>query len=448
MSRAKLWVCVWAAAAGSVFAAVNPPRPGWNLFSPQQDVQLGKEAQAQVEQKMPVIHNSEVSEYLKSLGQRLAKSHYAGAWPYTFELVASKEVNAFSLPGGPIFVNTGAITAADNEAQLAGVMAHEMSHIVLRHATNQASKRNLVRVPAAIAGAITGGGLLGTLAQLGLGLGANSVLLHFSRTAESEADYNGVLIMSDAGYNPIELARFFEKLEAKSGRTGVFSQFLSDHPNPGNRVQSIESELRQLPRRSYQEDTPQFEHVKDLILHLPERGQLRSTFTDQHPAAPPAIRPSGKFRDYRTNAYTLSYPDNWETFGDQNSPAVTIAPRDALFQNGAGVQIGYGATISYYFPPGDQLDLRKNTRDIIQQLLQENEGMRVGGETSTTIDGQPAIVTTLEGRSPYQNEQEVDTLVTVARPQGLFYLIQIAPRSEADAIRGSFDQMLRSIRFQ
>ena len=128
-----------------MFAAINPPEPGWNLFSRQQDVQLGKEAAQQVEQQKHVIHNSEVSRYLSNLGQKLAKSKYAGDWPYTFQLVADKSINAFSLPGGPVFANTGLIEAADNEAQLAGVLAHEMAHVALRHGTNQASKKTWCR---------------------------------------------------------------------------------------------------------------------------------------------------------------------------------------------------------------------------------------------------------------------------------------------------------------
>ncbi len=430
------------------FAAIQQPKPGWNLFSAKQDVQLGKEAQGQVEQKMPVVHNSEVSQYLTSIGQRLARSHYAADWPFTFGLLADKNVNAFSLPGGPIYVNTGTIAACDNEAQLAGVLAHEMSHIVLRHATNQASKRNLVQLPAVLAGAVMGGGMLGTLAQVGVGLGANSVLLRFSRTAEAEADYNGALIMADAGYNPIEMARFFEKLQAQAGKSSVLQNFLSDHPNPGNRVKAVEDEIRQMPQRNYTTDSGQFERIKDLVRHLPNQGQLRSSFTDQHPAAPPNIRPSSKFKEYHTNAYAIQYPDNWETFGDQSAPAVTIAPRDALFRNGNnGVQIGYGATISYYFPSGDRIDLPRDTKALIAQLRQQNAGMRVEGQRNITVDGQPAIVTTLVSASPYQGEQEVDSVVTVPRPEGLFYLILIAPRSELSTVQSVFDEMLRSIRF-
>ncbi len=429
------------------FADIHPPKPGWNLFSPEQDIQLGKETQAQVEQQMPVIHNSEVVNYLKDLGQRLARSKYAGNWPYTFGLISDKNINAFSLPGGPIYVNTGAITAADNEAQLAGVLAHEMSHIALRHATNQASKANLVRLPALLAGAVAGGSLLGSLAQAGIGLGANSVLLKFSRSAESQADYNGVLIMADAGYNPIEMARFFEKLEAQAGKSSALEQFLSDHPNPGNRVQAVEEELRQLPQRQYTANSGQFERIKDLVAHLPARGQLRGSSQDQHPVQAPAIRPSSRLREYRSEGYAISYPENWQVFGG-NSAAVTIAPRDAIFQGaGNATQIGYGVEISFYYPEGDRIDLKRDTEALASQLQQQNSGMTRQSQRTITVAGQQALLTTFNSRSPFQNEKEVDAMVTVQRPQGLFYLVFIAPQSEWSAVQTIFESMLKSIRF-
>jgi hypothetical protein len=430
------------------FSDINPPKPGWNLFSAEQDVQLGKEAQAQVEKQMVVVHNSDVTNYLKGIGQKLARSEYAGKWPYTFGLVADKNINAFSLPGGPIYVNTGTIAAADNEAQLAGVLAHEMSHIVLRHATNQASKANLVKLPALLAGAALGGSLLGSLTQMGIGLGANSVLLKFSRSAEAQADYNGVLIMADAGYNPIEMARFFEKLEAQGGKSSALSEFLSDHPNPGNRVEAVEEELRQLPQRQYTTNTGQFARIKDLVTHLPDRGQLRGSSQDGHVVQPPAIRPSSQFREYKTNAYAISYPENWEAFGDQNSPAVTIAPRDAIFDGAHdATQVGYGAEISYYYPEGDKIDLQRDTDALARQLQQQNAGMTRDSQRQITIAGQKALLTTFNSRSPYQNEKEIDTMVTVPRPQGLFYLVFIAPQSEWSAVQPVFEKMMKTIRF-
>lgn len=252
----------------SVVAEIKPPKPGFNLFSTQQDVQLGKEAKAQVESQMPVIHDTTINGYLTQIGQKLAASPHAGNWPFSFETIYDKNINAFALPGGPMFVNTATIESADNEAQLAGVMAHEMSHVVLRHGTHQMSKQQFVQLPALLAGNAMGNGMLGALGRLGVNLAANSVLLHYSRDAEAQADYNGALMMADAGYNPLEMARFFEKLESKSSE-GRLAQFLSDHPTPGNRVKAVEQEIQLLPQKNYREDiTGQLPSIKNAVVHV------------------------------------------------------------------------------------------------------------------------------------------------------------------------------------
>lgn len=255
---------------GLATAQVKPPKPGMNLFSKQQDVQLGKEAAAEVEKQYQVIGDANLQRYIDSVGAKLVKSRYASDFPYTFKVVADESVNAFALPGGPMFINTGLIKEADSEAQLAGVMSHEMSHVALRHGTNQASKANLIQLPTLIAGQVAGGSLLGSLAQAGIGVGANSVLMKFSRTAESQADYNGALIMSDAGYNPIEMARFFEKLEAQSGKASRAAEFFSSHPNPGNRVKAIETLIRQMPQQRYSDGNVQgFQQAHAIVMKLP-----------------------------------------------------------------------------------------------------------------------------------------------------------------------------------
>jgi predicted Zn-dependent protease len=247
-----------------------------NFFSPQQDVQLGKEAKAKVEAEMPVLHDARINGYLTLIGQKLAASPHAGDWPFTFEAINDKNINAFALPGGPMFVNTATITAADNEAQLAGVMAHEMSHVVLRHGTHQMSKQEFIQLPAMLAGNMAGNGILGSLLKMGVGIGANSVLLKYSRDAEAQADYNGALIMADAGYNPIEMARFFEKLESK-GSEGKLATFLSDHPTPGNRVRSVEQEVQYLPQKDYRLDiTGQLNGVKSVVQRVPPPPPARN----------------------------------------------------------------------------------------------------------------------------------------------------------------------------
>jgi beta-barrel assembly-enhancing protease len=252
------------------FAQIKEPKPGFNVFNKEQDVQLGREAAAEVEKQYEVVNNAELQRYIDQLGAKLVRSRRASDFPYYFKVVADDSINAFALPGGPMYLNTGLFKAADNEAQLAGVMAHEISHVALRHGTNQASKANLIQLPALLAGSASRGGMLGGLAQLGIGLGANSVLMNFSRSAETQADTNGVLILADAGLNPVEMARFFEKLQAAGGRQGRLAEFFSSHPNPGNRRQNIESLVRQLPRAEFSNgDDAAFRRAQEVVNRLP-----------------------------------------------------------------------------------------------------------------------------------------------------------------------------------
>src|SRR5262245_14842032 len=240
--QTRMLVVVLLVVAGTLTAQTKKLKPGFNLFSKEQDVQLGKESAAEVEKKMKVVDNAELQTYISTVGKNLTSTAEAGDFPYTFKVVVEKSINAFALPGGPMYIHTGLLSAADNESQMVGVMAHEVSHVALRHGTNQASKQQMLQLPAMLASQATGsGGLLGTLGQLGINLGANSVLLKFSRGAETEADLLGTHLMHTAGYNPVELANFFRKLEAEGGNQNkLVEMFMSSHPNPGNRVQAVQ----------------------------------------------------------------------------------------------------------------------------------------------------------------------------------------------------------------
>ena len=272
MRHVKHAIIIFALLASSVWAQ-GPTQfhAGFNLFSKDQDVQLGQENAAQVRKQMTLIKDPVLTEYVTRVGKRLVSAREAqeSGFPFTFEVVADPSINAFALPGGPMFINTGLLRAVDNEAQLAGVMGHEMSHVILRHGTNQASKSKLIELPAVLASQVAGGGsMMGKLAQVGIGLGANSVLLKFSRTAESQADLMGSHLMSESGYNPIEMAKFFEKLNAEGGQRSP--QFLSDHPNPDNREKAIEEEISRLPQQSYGYQTGEFDRMKQSVAKIHE----------------------------------------------------------------------------------------------------------------------------------------------------------------------------------
>jgi predicted Zn-dependent protease len=268
--RSSAWVIVVLIA--TVLWAQGPSEfhPGFNLFSKDQDVQLGKESADQVRKQMTVIKDPVLTDYVKRVGKRLVSAREAqeSGFPFTFEVVADPSINAFALPGGPMFINTGLLRAVDNEAQLGGVMGHEMSHVILRHGTNQASKSKLIELPAVLGSQMAGGSMAGKLAQLGIGLGANSVLLKFSRSAESQADLMGSHLMAESGYNPIEMARFFDKLNAEGGQRAP--QFLSDHPNPENREKAIEEEIQKLPQKNYGYQTGEFNRMKQVVAKIRE----------------------------------------------------------------------------------------------------------------------------------------------------------------------------------
>ena len=181
-------------------------------------------------------------------------------WPYQFHVIPASDINAFALPGGPIFVNLGTIQAADNEAELAGVLAHEMSHVYMQHSAKQAPKSTVAQIIAGLAGAVLPQSGLGNLARMGIQFGAGTMLMKYSRADEAQADSTGAIIMYRAGYNPKAMADFFQKLEQKYGKGGP--QMLSDHPNPGNRQQAIQQEVRNWPPKNYITNSADFPQVK------------------------------------------------------------------------------------------------------------------------------------------------------------------------------------------
>lgn len=458
MHRARP-LCLIAAAAlcCPVWAQVPTFKPGFNLFSKDQDIQLGREAAAQIEKQQQVVHDARLESYVNNIGRRLAGAPLAQGWPFSFKVINDKSVNAFALPGGPMFVNTGAIKGVDDEAQLAGIMAHEMSHVVLRHGTHQVSKANLLNIPAAMIGGAAGSSsMFGKLVQLGVVGMEKSALLSFSRDAERQADLLGAQIMAQAGYNPIELARVFEKLEGQQGGSrsgGLIARFLSDHPDPGNRVQYIEDEIRYLPQRAYNAPSGDFAAAQRIVAGLPTSSKKETTAAAATTGTLPSggfssIRPSGRFARFDGAKFTFQYPDNWQVMGDQQASMITIAPQQGIVSAGNTAQVGYGLTAAYYYTQGTSADLTRDTEALLSQFQQQNPGLQVSGVgRRVQINGQAAIVTNVSASSPFRGEHEVDTIVTVARPEGLFYLVLTAPQSEFGAIESQFETIINSLQF-
>jgi hypothetical protein len=429
-------------------------KPGWNQFSPQQDIELGKRAAGDAEKQLPLCNAPRVDAYLTELGMRLAQKLPTGGvqYPFEFHCVNDKAINAFALPGGYVFVNRGAIEASDTEAQLAGVLAHELSHVALRHGTNQATKAMVAQTGLGIFGAVfgdtTGGALLTTLGSFTAG----GVLLRYSRTAESQADVMGTQVLCDSGYDPRALAQFFEKLDAET-KGKIPAEFFSDHPNPERRVERVDEEIDKLGgvRPGAKRDSAEFEAIKREVLALPVlKKPAPGAPGVAAPTGPPAP-PSGNFATYQANSYTLRYPDNWKKYPESDGSGVSFAPEGGVLDDGSGHSaLAYGLIVSVGKAQGDPNDwnaLDSATRQVIQDLQKANPNMKITRQGEhLRLNSQPGLSTYLSNDSP-AGGQETDWVVTVLRPEGIVYFVCVAPQSAYNNYDKAFSTILDSVRF-
>jgi len=426
-------------------------KPGWNKFSPQDDITLGKRAATDAEKQLPFCNAPKVDAYLTQLGTRLAQKLPTGGvqYPFEFHCVNDKAINAFALPGGYVFVNRGAIEAADNEAQLAGVMAHELSHVALRHGTNQASKAMLAETGLGIFGAVfgdsTGGALVTTLGTFAAG----GVLLRYSRTAESQADVMGTQVLYDSGYDPRAMAQFFEKLEAESKGKNP-PEFFSDHPNPEHRVERVDEEVEKLGgvQPNFKRDSAEFEAIKREVLALPV---VKKPAPGAPGSAAAPAPPSRHFAEYQAGSYALKYPDNWKKYPDSDGPGVSFAPEGGILDDGSGhSSVAYGLIIGVAQAKGDPNDgkaLNSATSQVIQDLQKSNPSMKITRQGERLrLNGQPGLSIYLSNVSP-AGGQETDWVVSVLRPEGLVYFVCVAPQSAYDNYDKVFSTILDSLRF-
>jgi predicted Zn-dependent protease len=234
---------------------------------------VGRQVAYQAEQQLPLVYDSRVDDYLNTLGNRLAAHAPGPRFPYTYKMVDDRTINAFALPGGPVYINRGTIEAAESEAQLAGVMAHETAHVALRHGTNQASKAYLAQFPLAILGGVIRSPGVGMLAQIGGGFAAQSLFLKYSRNAETQADILGAQILYDSGYDPRALVQFFDTIQARGGHRST-STFFSNHPNTENRAGRVNQEIQKLGgwSRNLRDDSPEFQEIKRYLQGQSSQG--------------------------------------------------------------------------------------------------------------------------------------------------------------------------------
>jgi beta-barrel assembly-enhancing protease len=240
------------------------PGKGLDFYSLEQEIALGKQLAQQVERSSKLLNDPVVTEYVNRVGQNLVRNSDARV-PFTIKVIDSDEVNAFALPGGFFYVNSGLILRAQEESELAGVMAHEMSHVICRHGTKQATKAELIQIGAMAAMIFVPYGWAGYGIYEGMQLAIPLTFLKFSRDAERQADFLGIQYMYNAGYDPNSYVTFFERIEAdEKRRPGTVSKVFSTHPPTPDRIEAAQKEIaRLLPEKDeYIVTTSEFDAVK------------------------------------------------------------------------------------------------------------------------------------------------------------------------------------------
>ena len=439
-------------------AVIEAPK---NKYSPADDVKLGREAAQQVEQELPLLRDEQINSYLNAIGRRLVNNIPAEfrhpEFRYTFTAVNMREINAFALPGGPMYINRGMIEKARNEGEVAGVMAHELSHVALRHGTAQQTKATpfaIGQIAGQIAGAIIGGTAGQVIAQ-GSQFGLGTYFLKYGRQYEKQSDLLGARIMAAAGYDPRDMANVFKTIQAEGGSGAP--QWMSSHPDPGNRYQYINQEAQRLRVNGATHDTRDFQNAQARLRSMspaPSAEQVARnskagrtpTGGDSRPITGNVARPDSRYQTYDEGGlFRISVPANWREMGSNNT--VTFAPDGAYgTANGQsvfthGVQVGVARNESH--------DLNTATDELIDALREGNPRLsRPGNYERGTIGGRQGLRTVLSNVSDATGGQEVIELYTTQLSDGsLFYTIGVAPREDYNLYGGVFRKVISSIKF-
>ena len=455
-------VCVSAAGLHAQ-TAVKLPK---NRYTPEQDVKLGREAAAEVLRQYPIIKDEKIAQYLTELGDRLVAAAPAElkqpVYQYSFTPVNLKEINAFALPGGPMFVHRGMFDAAATEGEVVGVMAHELAHVLLRHGTANASKAQnpwlqLGQAAGAIGGAMVGGQAGAAIAQ-GSQFGLGTLLLRYGRDFEKQADILGAQIMAKAGYDPRALARMFETIERESqasGGGGGTPQWMSSHPNPGNRSQYITNEAAMLTIAT-PADMSQFTTIKPTFAALPPAKSMadlakagNAATSDDAPASvgtlgQPVPRPSAQFRAITGGkVFQASVPAEWTDLPAK--AAIKVVPQNGYGQHNGQTVFTHG--IEFGIAKANSRDLVEATKAWLNAVAQANPDLRLAGQQQQIrISQRTAIATPLVNPGPLGGQELIGVYTTFLVDGTLFYYLTIVPEKDAVAFQETFRKIGESIR--
>jgi peptidase M48-like protein len=426
--------------AGPALAERTAVRQGWNLFSTQQDIEIGRQLVVDAESNFPIVSNSYPNAYIQALGTQLTAHAPGTRFPYQFKVIDDPKIDAFALPGGTIYVTSGLIQAAPSEPQLAGVLAHEIAHVVLRHATQQVSKAYSDDNPNYRTSRVNARDAMDQL-DIGWGYGSDSLIFKYSPAFEREADIVATQILYDANFDPRQM-------------TTAFTRFFTNHSTVPNQAALVRREIQNMGglRANLRGDSPD--------LHTAQ-NRLGGEVANSGSAGSGTIeRPSTRMVSYQGRDFTIRYPSNWRV--SERNDVVTIAPTNAIVSD----ELLYGMRIATFEPQNnffggrnsfsapergstsDRTSLGRATDELLDYLRQSNPNMRVvRTESRGQVDGQPSMSMEVSNDTA-TGGRETDRLVTVLTPDGLlYYFIGVAPEREFNRYESLFGDMIASVRF-
>ena len=432
---------------------ITPPKNG---YKPADDVKLGREAAAEVRQQLPMLNDDSIEGFVDRIGERLVAEipgdlQHPG-FRYTFDVVNLREINAFALPGGPMFVNRGMIEAAKTDAEVAGVMAHELGHVILRHGTAQATKGQKFQI-GAIAGQILGaivGGNKGEIIAQGSQIGLGTYFLKYGRDYERQADLLGAQIMARAGYDPRQMANMFRTIQQQGGARGP--EWLSSHPDPGNRYAAINREAEMLTVDGSANTGASFQSARSRLARMSPAPTMQQAARSEGRTAGSvgtsgrAMRVEPPATQWRTHQpadfIRVTVPANWQQVSNGGN-TITYAPEGGYSGSAFthGVQIGVARA--------EAGNLQQVTEQLVQNFAQSNPQLRrQGGYSRANIGGRQGLTTTLTNVSEATRETEAINLSTLQLGNGnVLFIVGVAPAGEARTYMDTFNRVRQNLQF-
>ncbi|HEX5043675.1 MAG TPA: M48 family metalloprotease [Candidatus Polarisedimenticolaceae bacterium] len=441
---------------------------GFNLFSTEQDIDIGRRSAAELEGRLPIVRDSIVDDYIGAIGRRLAADMPGATFPYRFKVVNALGLNAFALPGGDVYLHRELIAAAANEGQLAGVLAHEMAHVALRHGTHQASRAYVGQGGLGILGGLLvrdEGSTERVIRALG-GFGLNAVFLEYSQADEEQADMVAARALARAGYDPQDMIDFFDVLDGNAGGGTVEAREFFGN---SRLLRSAVAKLSLDPASSL----GCFREAEVALQAVPPAPSPKDISPDQSASpppsanaapAPPPVRdlhvppPSAKFRTFepRNGLFRIEHPSNWRSYESADGLAVTIAPDGGFLDRGSDARdLTYGVVVRHYAPflndAGEEgTSLAAATNDLVRQVIRANPTLRRVLESQridTTASGRSAISLVFRGRSEVTGEEEcVTVFAREVSDDHVIYALFVAPGRDYGQIKDIFARMMGSLR--